>query len=149
MFCSDRSIKRWLTILENMYIVFKVTPYHRNIARSLSKAPKYFFYDVGQVIGDPGIKLENLTAILKECHFLEDSRGEQLKLYYLRTRDGRELDFFVTRDEEPFLGVEVKWGAAMTGRRSRAILPMTLSRARGIPPTAPNMIVSTTVYNRD
>ena len=110
---SDGTVKRWLTILENMYLIFKVTPYHKNIARSLLKAPKYYFYDTGQVIGDDGIKLENLTAcaLLKECHFLEDCLGEQLKLYYLRTKDGREIDFFIAKDELPFLMVEVKWGA--------------------------------------
>ncbi len=60
--CSDKTVKRWLTILENMYVIFKVGPFHRNIARSILKAPKYYFYDTGQVIGDSGIKLENLTA---------------------------------------------------------------------------------------
>ena len=110
--CSDKSIKRWLTILENMYVIFKLTPYHHNIARSLLKAPKYYFYDTGQVLGDDGIKLENLIAcaLLKECHFLEDCIGEQVRLYYLRTRDGREMDFFLTRDDDPFFMMEVKWG---------------------------------------
>ena len=111
---SDRSIKRWLTVLENMYIVFKVAPWHRNIARSLLKAPKYYFFDTGQVIGDNGVKLENLTAcaLLKERHYLEDCLGVQSGLYYLRTRDGKEIDFFITRDDAPFLMLEVKWGAS-------------------------------------
>ncbi len=109
--CSDRSVKRWLKILENMYVVFKVTPYHRNIARSLLKSPKYYFYDTGQVAGNEGVKLENLTAcaLLKECHFIEDCLGEQLSLFYLRTRDGREMDFFITCEDVPSLMVEVKW----------------------------------------
>jgi predicted AAA+ superfamily ATPase len=109
--CSDKTIKRWLAILENMYIIFRVAPFHRNIARSILKAPKYYFYDTGQVIGDAGIKLENLTAcaLLKEIHYLEDCYGEQAQLYYLMTKDRREIDFYVTRNEEPFLMVEVKW----------------------------------------
>jgi predicted AAA+ superfamily ATPase len=109
--CSDRSVKRWLQILENMYVIFRVSPYHRNIARSLLKSPKYYFYDTGQVLGDNGIKLENLTAcaLLKECHFLEDCEGSLLQLYFLQTKDGRELDFFVTVDEVPLIMVEVKW----------------------------------------
>ena len=78
-----------------------------------AEGTKYYFYDTGQVIGDDGIKLENLTAcaLLKECHFLEDCFGEQLKIHYLRTKDGRELDFFITKDELPFMMVEVKWGS--------------------------------------
>jgi len=109
--CSDKTVKRWLTILENMYIIFRIRPFHRNIARSILKAPKYYFYDTGQVIGDSGIKLENITAcaLLKEIHYIEDCYGEQAQLYYLKTKDNREIDFFVTRDEAPFLMIEVKW----------------------------------------
>lgn len=109
--CSDKTVKRWLTILENMYIIFRIGPFHRNIARSILKAPKYYFYDTGQVIGDSGIKLENLTAcaLLKEIHYIEDCYGEQEQIYYLKTKDNREIDFFVIRDEAPFLMIEVKW----------------------------------------
>ena len=109
--CSDKTIKRWLTILENMYIIFRVGPFHRNIARSILKAPKYYFYDTGQVIGNAGVRLENLTAcaLFKEIHFIEDCYGEQAQLYYLKTKDKREIDFFVTRKEAPFLMAEVKW----------------------------------------
>lgn len=97
-----------------MRINFKVAPWHRNISRSLLKAPKYYFFDTGQVIGDNGIKLENLTActLIKECHYLEDCSGVQSGLYYLRTRDGKEIDFFITKDDAPFLMLELKWGAS-------------------------------------
>jgi len=108
---SDKTIKRWLTILENMYIIFRVTPYHHNIARSLLKTPKFYFYDTGQVVGDPGIRLENLTAcaLLKEIQYLEDCYGEEMRLHYFRTRDGREIDFFVSRESRPGVMIEVKW----------------------------------------
>ena len=108
--CSDKTVKRWLTLLENMYIVFRIVPYHRNIARSLLKAPKYYFYDTGQVIGDEGVRLENLTAcaLLKEIHYREDCLGEKYDLYYLRTKDGKEIDFLVTHDENPLMQLEVK-----------------------------------------
>ena len=116
--CSDKTVKRWLTILENMYIIFRIGPFHRNIARSILKAPKYYFYDTGQVIGDSGIKLENLTAcaLLKEIHYIEDCYGEQAQLYYLKTKDSKEIDFFVTRNEAPFLMTEVKWADSAPSR---------------------------------
>lgn len=109
--CSDKTVKRWLTILENMCVVFKVTPFHRNIARSILKAPKFYFYDNGQVDGDAGTKLENLVAcaLLKEKHFQEDCLGEECSLHYLRLKDGKEIDFLITRDGNPFLAIEVKW----------------------------------------
>ena len=108
---SPKTIKRWLTILENLYIVFKVTPYHKNIARSLLKEPKYFFYDTGHVLGDKGAKLENLVAasLLKELDFLEDTLGYNASLHYLRNKDGREIDFLVLIDNKPSHAIEVKW----------------------------------------
>ena len=109
--CSDKTVKRWLEILENMYVVFRVTPYHRNIARAILKAPKFYFFDTGQVIGDQGVKLENLAAcaLLKEIHYQEDCRGETARLHYLMTKDGKDVDFLVTGEDAPFLMAEVKW----------------------------------------
>lgn len=112
--CSDKTVKRWLSVLETMYVVFKVTPFHKNISRSLLKAPKYYFYDTGQVMGNPGTRLENLVAcaLLKEIQFREDCLGEQWNLFYLRDKDGREIDFLIARNEAPYLMVEVKWSDA-------------------------------------
>lgn len=112
--CSDKTVKRWLTILESMYIIFRVAPFHRNIARSILKAPKYYFYDTGQVIGNSGIRLENLAAcaLLKEIHYMEDCYGEEAQIYYLKTKDNKEIDFLVIRDEAPSLLIEVKWAEA-------------------------------------
>ena len=109
--CSDKTVKRWLTILENMYVIFKVSPFHKNIARAIQKAPKFYFYDTGQVIGDSGIKLENTVAcaIQKEIHFREDCFGEEKKVYYLKNKDGKEIDFCITTNDSPSLMVEVKW----------------------------------------
>jgi uncharacterized protein len=109
--CSDKTVKRWLTILENMYVLFKVPPFHKNFARAIQKAPKFYFYDTGQVLGEHGIKLENAVAcaIQKELHFREDCLGEEGKLYYVKNKDGKEIDFCISRDEAPSLLVEVKW----------------------------------------
>lgn len=108
--CSDKTVKRWMVILENMYVIFKVPPFHKNISRSILKTPKFYFYDTGQVIGDYGIKLENTVAcaLQKEIHFREDCFGETKRLYYLRNKDGREIDFCTTTDDRLSLMVEVK-----------------------------------------
>jgi predicted AAA+ superfamily ATPase len=109
--CSDKTVKRWLTILENMYVIIRVPPFHKNIARAIQKAPKFYFYDTGQVKSDPGMKLENTVAcaIQKEIHFREDCFGEERKLYYLRNKDGKEVDFCIATNGIPSLMVEVKW----------------------------------------
>ena len=107
--CAPKTIKHWLSILENLYIVFKVTPYHKNLARSLIKSPKYYFYDSAQVRGFPAC-LENITAcaLLKELNFREDVRGEEWQLFYLRNKDKKEVDFLITKESKPVCLVEVK-----------------------------------------
>ena len=109
--CNDKTIKNWITLLENMYVCFRVFPLHKNIARSLIKAPKIYFYDSGQVLGDVGAKLENLVAcsLTKEIHFREDCFGEEMNLSFLRNKDGQEIDFIITKDDTPKAMIEVKF----------------------------------------
>ena len=92
--CSDKTIKRWLGLLENMYVIFKLTPFHKNIARSNLKKPKYYFYDIAQVSKEGGARLENLVAcsLLKECQYRQDVEGEDWKLNYLSKKGGIEID---------------------------------------------------------
>ncbi len=92
---STTTITRYLQILEALYVVFTIKPWHKNIARSLLKSPKVYFYDSGLVRGDDGVRFENLVAnhLLKWSHFQRDVKGQELELHYLRTRDGAEIDF--------------------------------------------------------
>jgi len=108
---SPNTIQHWLQILEDLYVIFRVTPYHKNIARALLKEPKFYFYDNGMVQGDNGVKLENLVAcaLLKEMHRVQDVEGEVVGLHFIRNKDGHEIDFLITRDKEPSQLIEVKW----------------------------------------
>ena len=107
--CSDKTVKRWLEAFENMYMLFKITPFHKNIARSNLKMPKYYFYDFVRVKKD-GARLENLVAcsLLKECHFKQDCLGENWELFYLNKRGGGEIDFLITKEGLPHTLLEVK-----------------------------------------
>ncbi|HMN25473.1 MAG TPA: DUF4143 domain-containing protein, partial [Ignavibacteriaceae bacterium] len=99
-----------IQILESLYIVFLITPFHKNIARSILKEPKIYFYDTSFIEGNEGLKLENTCALslLKNVQFLYDTKGENLKLHYLRTKDNREVDFAVSRNSELVQLIEVK-----------------------------------------
>lgn len=104
------TVKRWLELLKSLYVIFSVTPYHKKITRSLLKEPKYYFYDHAFVDHDDGAHLENLvaTALLKELHFIEDTKGIKTNLHYLRTKDGKELDFAICFERKPIYLIEVK-----------------------------------------
>ncbi|MFN7903826.1 MAG: ATP-binding protein [Pseudobdellovibrionaceae bacterium] len=110
---DDKTIKRWLQVLENLYVVFKVPPKTKNIARGIKKSAKYYFYDLARVDGNEDAKLENLVALSlkKEIEFLQDTQGEQLELFYARTKDQKEIDFFIERKKKNPLLIEVKTSA--------------------------------------
>lgn len=107
---SDKTIKHWLQILENLYVIFKVTPYSKNIARSNLKQPKYYFYDIARVTVSDGAKFENLVAasLLKEVQFRCDCLGEEWDLFYLSKKGGLELDFALTKEGKLTHAIEVK-----------------------------------------
>lgn len=107
---DPKTIKSWLLILENLYVIFPVRPWHRNVARAITKAPKYYFYDTAQVKAGDGPRLENAIAcsLRKALDSLEDTRGIEGALHYLRTKDGKELDFALSIDSELRICFEVK-----------------------------------------
>ena len=107
---SSSTVKKYIEILEALYVIFRVTPYSKNIARSLLKEPKIYFFDNGLVKGDKGAQLENLTAIslLKHVYGMIDYRAESYALHYLRTKDGQEVDFALIKDGKIEQIIEVK-----------------------------------------
>jgi len=106
---DTNTIKRWLLLLEELYIIYRVTPYHNNITRAILKEPKYYFYDHAQVQDAPA-RLENIVAnaLLKELHFIQDTQGEKTDLHFLRTKEGKEIDFLISINHQPMYLVEVK-----------------------------------------
>jgi predicted AAA+ superfamily ATPase len=108
--CDDKTVKRWIGILEDLYIIFRVTPFSKNIARALKKAAKFYFYDCARVEGDESQKLENLVALglRKELDFLEDSEGMRSSLNFIRTREDKEIDFVIQSPHFKTHLIEVK-----------------------------------------
>lgn len=98
---SPTTVKKYIQILEALFIIFSVTPYHKNIARSLIKEPKIYFYDTGLVQGDDGARFENTIAVslLKHTCGLSDATGQDHRLHYLRTKEGHEVDFALVKDD--------------------------------------------------
>ena len=49
---SPVRLQKYLDILEALFIVFVVRPWHHNIGRAVLQAPKVYFYGTGLVDGD-------------------------------------------------------------------------------------------------
>ncbi|MBP9682527.1 MAG: ATP-binding protein [Bacteriovorax sp.] len=107
---APNTVKRWIEILERMYLVFVVRPYTDKLTRSISKPFKVYFFDNADVEGDEGAVFENLVAthLLKKIQFSEDYFGYRQELFFIRDREGREVDFAITKDKKIESLIEVK-----------------------------------------
>jgi len=115
---AQNTVRKYIQILEALYIIFRVAPFSGNIARSIIKEPKIYFFDTGMVEGDEGIRFENMVALslLKYAYAMVDCLGKPYSLNYLRTKDGAEVDFCLVNGDKPELMIEAKRSDSMPGR---------------------------------
>jgi predicted AAA+ superfamily ATPase len=106
-----KTASRWISILENLYYAYRVSPFGSPKIRAVKKEQKLYLWDWSQV-PSPGERFENMVAghLLKYCHFLEDYEGHRMELRFLRDTDKREIDFVVLKDKAPVFAVECKTG---------------------------------------
>lgn len=106
---SHKTVARWLTILENLYMIFRIYPFGAPKIRAVKKEAKHYHLD-WTVVKDTGLRFENLTAchLLKWCHFMEDTEGREVELRYFRDIDKREVDFVLMEDGQPSRFIECK-----------------------------------------
>jgi len=107
---SSVTVKKYINILEALYIIFKITPYTKKISRSILKEPKIYFFDNGLVEGGEGFKFENLIAASLYKHVVarQDYLGKNDRLHYLRTKENREVDFVIASDDADQQIIEAK-----------------------------------------
>lgn len=106
---SVDTIRRWIDTLSNLHHGFLISPWFKNVSRSLRKEPKWFLRDWAGM-EDPGDKAETFIG----CHLLKAVDGwndlglGKFQLAYLRDKEQREVDFVVIREGAPWFLVEVK-----------------------------------------
>lgn len=98
---SSATVKKYIEILEALYIVFIIRPYTYKISRSILKEPKIYFFDYG-LIEDIGARFENLVALSLYKNTIEktDEKGVLYQLGYLRTKESKEVDFALFNEKE-------------------------------------------------
>ncbi len=115
------TIKKYLSILEETYIVKLVTPFSNSPSVEISKNPKIFMYDSGlQSI----LWLNNFQSTLVGSIFETNVFGELTKKYgrnnihFWRNKRQKEIDFIIERDDLSILPIEVKTNFAQFNQKS-------------------------------
>lgn len=108
---SYETLKNWLEVLENFFLVFRIHPWSQNVARAIQKESKLYFYN-WSVVTDPAACFENMVALHLYCavnQWTEQGRGT-FHLHFVRDREKNEVDFLLAKDKTPFLLIETKLG---------------------------------------
>ena len=101
---SAPTLRKWLSVLEASYIVFRLPPYYNNFGKRFVKSPKIYFTDVGlasyllrigspaQIARDPllGGLFENL--VVAEAWKWKYNTGALADFYFIRDNNGLEID---------------------------------------------------------
>jgi uncharacterized protein len=118
---SVNTVKGWLSLLEESYILFLLQPHYKNFSKRLIKSPKIYFYDTG--LARSLLKIENEndlynhylrgglfeSLIISELYKDSYNRDKQPNIYFWRNQSGNELDVILERALE-LIPVEIKAG---------------------------------------
>ena len=123
---SQPTAKKWLSIAETSYLVFRLPPYQRDVRKRLVRMPKLHFLDTGLACWLLGIRNASQlrahplrgalfeTWVVSEVYKSVVNRGDAPRLSFYRTRDGAEVDLVVDNADGVTL-VEAKAGATPSG----------------------------------
>lgn len=133
---SVPTAKRWLSLLETGYQVYLLYPYYRNIGKRIIKSPKLYFNDPALCsylfgLNDAktlisGPNFGNLFETMVVCDFLKRFLhfGHKPSMYYLRSRDGLEIDLLIELGGKIHL-FEIKSAMTITPKHTTHLKRMT------------------------
>ncbi|MEW6097339.1 MAG: DUF4143 domain-containing protein [bacterium] len=104
---SVPTARRWLSLLETGYQIYLLYPYYKNIGKRIIKSPKLYFNDPAlcsyllglndnrALMNNPNFGNLFETVVISDflkrfLHF-----GKRPLMYYLRSRDGLEIDLVI------------------------------------------------------
>jgi predicted AAA+ superfamily ATPase len=106
---SFDSVRKWIEIFENFFMVFRIAPWSKKITRAITKEKKIYLFDYAG-IESPAAKFENMVALelLRAVTNWNDLGLGNFSLHYLRNREKEEVDFLISNNHNPFLLIETK-----------------------------------------
>lgn len=123
---DDKTVARYLTILEHLFLLRRVEPWFRNRLKRLIKTPKLHFLDSGLLAVVLGATAERIAAdrallgpLLETFVYAEltkqtDWFEEPCALHHFRDKDQDEVDVVIESGGGAVVGVEVKAAASVS-----------------------------------
>ena len=130
---DGKTVDRWLTLLEHMFLVRRIRAWHRNRLKRLVRTPKLHFLDSGLLAALRGTgaadiagNREKLGPLLECFVHAEIAKAAALSdetttVSHYRDKDRVEVDLVLERSPDRVAGIEVKAGATVRPRDFRGL----------------------------
>lgn len=129
---SVPTARRWLSLLESGQQIYLLYPYYRNLGKRIVKSPKIYvtdtalcsyllgLHDSQTVLRSPsfGSLFETMVVCDLWKRFLHF--GEKPAMYYVRSRDGLEVDLLIEFGNKLYL-FEIKSSMTITSRHASSV----------------------------
>jgi hypothetical protein len=122
---SRPTIRGYLALLEQIFLIEQLEPWHSNRLSRLIKTPKMHLADTGLACSLLGVNSPTLwqdktllgqlleTYIYQELRKYADWHSEALKFYHFRNKDKIEVDIIIEQGRQ-LAGIEIKASATVT-----------------------------------
>ena len=123
---DDKTTRKYVGIVEHLFLVRRIEPWFRNQLKRLVKTPKLHFLDsglLGTLLGataeriakdrsifGPVLETFVFSEVLKQASWF----GENCALYHYRDKDQDEVDLVIEIGSGALVGVEVKASATVS-----------------------------------
>jgi predicted AAA+ superfamily ATPase len=128
---DKETVEKYISLLEQAFIIFRLSSFARNLRNELKRSRKIYFYDNGirnmlisnmtpiQTRQDTGILWENLLVSerIKYSHYHRIFANH----YFWRTHSQQEIDYIEERDGKLY-AFEFKWNPAKKTRFTKTFL---------------------------
>jgi hypothetical protein len=123
---SRPTIRDYVTLLERLFLLEEVPPWHVNRVSRLVKSPKVHLGDTGLACSLLGLDAEALAAdrtllghlletfVFQELQRMASWEERRHTFFHFRDKDGAEVDIVIERGALEVAGIEVKASATVT-----------------------------------
>ena len=150
---SRPTIRDYVTLLERIFLLEELPPWHSNRISRLIKSPKLHLGDTGLACALLGIDAAALwknrellgqlleTFVYQELRRLASWQEERIRFYHFRNKDGVEVDIVMERGQQ-IAGIEVKAAATVTQADFKGLRKLQEA-------TNPNFAAGVVLYDGD
>jgi len=127
------TIRNYITLLEQIFLLDLLPPWHSNRLRRLIKTPKLHMGDTGLACAMMGVSADGLkkeralfgrlveTFVYQEVNRQAGAHEATFRFYHFRDKDRAEVDIVIERGAHEIAGIEVKAGATVRSKDFRGL----------------------------